>query len=143
MTFQIPKHPPVPVHPDTIQQPAQCPARGTERACLGTEKDWGLWSVKGDCEYVRPYQVMVRCNDVKIRMEVDTGAARSLISEKLYKRRFKKWKPEPSEVCLKTYSAEPIPLLGKFKVKVQCGDQTQHLVLLVSKGNGPALMGRN
>ena len=34
--------------------------------------------------YVKPYKVMVRCNGVKMCMEVDTGAAVSVISESLY-----------------------------------------------------------
>lgn len=87
--------------------------------------------------------VMVRCNDVKIKMEVDTGAAMSIISEKLYKWRFKKCKLQPCDVRLKTYSAELILLLGKFQVRVQCGAQTEYLTLLVSKRSGPTLMGRN
>ncbi|XP_041822728.1 uncharacterized protein K02A2.6-like [Chelmon rostratus] len=87
--------------------------------------------------------VMVRCNGVKIKMEVDTGAAMSVISEKLYTKRFKKCKLQPCEVHLKTYSSEPIVLMGQIQVKVQCGEQTKQLTLFVAKGSGPTLMGRN
>lgn len=111
----------------------------------GTGKDLGLFSVTGksDCEYVRPYMVMVRCNGINIKMEVDTGAAMSIINEKLYRQKFSMCKLQPCEVSLKTYSSEPIALLGKFQVKVQCRDKTEQLTLLVSKGKGPTLMGRN
>jgi len=109
----------------------------------GVKKDFGLFSVKGDSEYVKPYMVMIRCNGVKIKMEVDTGAAMSIISEKLYKRRFNKCKLQPCDVSLKTYSSEPIVLLGEFQVTAQCRNQTERLTLLVSKGSGPTLMGRN
>ena len=55
------------------------------KEATGVKKDFELFSVKGDSEYVKPYMVMVRCNGAKIKMEVDTGAAMSIISEKLYK----------------------------------------------------------
>lgn len=94
--------------PSSTQQSAAAvqPAIPQSAPAHGTEKEFGLLSVKGDCEYVRPYHVMVRCNGVKIKIEVDTGAALSLISEKLYRRRFKKWKLQPCDVRLSTYSAE-------------------------------------
>lgn len=125
--------------------PGQPP--GTEN-CAETEspgvtKDYELFTVKGDSEYVKPYMVMVRCNGLKIKMEVDTGAAMSVMSEKLYNKRFKKCKLQPCDVRLKTYSSEPIALMGQIQVKVQCGEQTKQLMLLVAKGSGPTLMGRN
>lgn len=54
--------------------------------------------MKGDSKYVKPCMVMVRCNGVNIKMEVDTGAAMSIISEKLYKQKFRKCKLQPCEV---------------------------------------------
>lgn len=76
-------------------------------------------------------------------MEVDTGAAVSIVSEKLYNSRFKKHKLQPCDVVLRTYSAQPIQLLGQLEVKVKCGTQVLPPPLLVSKGKGPTLMGRN
>lgn len=75
--------------------------------------------------------VMVRCNGEKIKMAVDTGAAISIISEKLYNSRFKKYKLQPCDVVLRTYSAQPIQLLGKLELKVKCGAQVLTLSLLV------------
>lgn len=53
------------------------------------DKDCGLFALKGNSEYVKPYMVMIRCNGVKLKMEVDTGAAMSIISETLFRKRLK------------------------------------------------------
>ncbi|RXN38340.1 Retrovirus-related Pol poly from transposon [Labeo rohita] len=60
-----------------------------------TNKDYGLFALKGNSECVNPYMVMIRCNGVKVKMEVDTGAAMSIISETLYRKRFKRCKLQP------------------------------------------------
>lgn len=41
-----------------------------------------------DADIEKPYHVYVRVNKKHIKMEIDTGAALSVISEKLYNRRF-------------------------------------------------------
>lgn len=51
------------------------------------DKDCGLFALKGNSEYVKPYMVMIRSNGVKVKMEVDTGAAMSIISETLYRKK--------------------------------------------------------
>lgn len=107
------------------------------------DKDCGLFALKGNCEYVKPYMVMIRCNGVKLKMGVDPAAAMSIISWTLYRKRSKKFKLQPCDVTLKAYSSEQTPLLGQFQVTVTCKEQSEKLVLLVSKGKGPSLMGRN
>lgn len=57
--------------------------------------------------------VMVSCNG--ITMEVDTGAAMCIISEKLFNSRFKKCKRQPCDVFRK-YSAQAIQLLGNWRL---------------------------
>lgn len=98
-------------------------------------------SSKGDI--VKPYNVYVSVNGAKVKMEVDTGAAVSVISEGLYQRRFKSVKLSPANCVLKTYSQESLQLMGKFTAKVKCKEVTKKLELLVVKGKGPALMGRD
>lgn len=56
------------------------------------DKHCALFALKGNSEYVKPYMVMIRSNGVKVKMEVDTGAAMSIISETLYRKRLKKCK---------------------------------------------------
>jgi hypothetical protein len=79
-------------------------------------------------------------------MEIDTGAAASVISERTYKNA---WVGEarPSllttNVLLRTYSGERLNIRGEIKVDVQFRDKKAKLNLLVVVGNGPSLMGRD
>lgn len=121
---------------------------GAEARELETElaekiTDMRLYTVKTECEYVKPYQVMVKCNGFRLYMEVDTGAAMSVISESLYKSKLNQAKLQPCDVTLRTYTDQPITLLGKIVVNVQCEKQQLRLPLLVCRGKAPALMGRD
>ena len=49
----------------------------------------------------------------------------------------------PSEITLRSYSGESVPVLGCVDVKVKYGGQEDMLSLLVVKGDGPSLLGRN
>ena len=49
----------------------------------------------------------------------------------------------PSNVRLHSYSGESIPVVGTVNVVVKYGTQTATLPLLVVKGAGPSLLGRN
>ena len=79
-------------------------------------------------------------------MEVDTGASLSLISEKTY---LSVWidndRPplQPTNTCLQTYTGERISVLGSIQVEVSHNNQTKQLPLLVVKGQGPNLLGRD
>ena len=82
-------------------------------------------------------------NGIPLKMELDTGASISIISEKTWKDLFHSEKLKASQVVLKTYSGESLKVLGQFAVQVQYDDQRSCLPLLVVSGNGPPLMGRN
>lgn len=66
-------------------------------------------------------------------MEVDTGAAVSVISEKLCKRRFRAVKLMLSNCVLTTYNKESLRLIGSISVKVKCNGNGRILNLLVVK----------
>ena len=57
-------------------------------------------------------------------MEVDTGAAVTLMSEALYKRLWPGRDLKASRVHLKTYSGEAIPVVGGCNVNVTYQGQT-------------------
>lgn len=118
-------------------------AREPERETYSAERqtDMRLYTVKTECDYVKPYKVMVKCNGNRMYMEVDTGAAMSVISESLYKSKLKGAKLQPCDVTLRTYTDQPLALLGKIRVNVQYGKRQLMLPLLVSRGKAPALMG--
>ncbi|KAL5463984.1 hypothetical protein EMCRGX_G032937, partial [Ephydatia muelleri] len=75
--------------------------------------------------------------------DIDTGSAVTLVSE----RTWKKWnldvKLRNSRVLLKTYTGDPISVVGEAKVPVSYNQQLSTLVLYVVKGTGPSLLGRD
>ena len=76
-------------------------------------------------------------------MEVDTGAAYSVISNVTYKASFSDIKLRKSDVLLKTYTNERIRVIGQLNANVAYSQQKAALVLLVVAGKGPALIGRD
>lgn len=55
----------------------------------------------------------------KLKMELDTGSALSIISLKDYKKKFANVKLKRTPLLLKTYTGEKIAPAGKIKVKVK------------------------
>ena len=74
-------------------------------------------------------------NGVCLPMELDTGAAVSLVSQKTWKQYFPAGKLEKSDILLKTYSGEPLKVEGQAEVQVE--------LPLLAAGKGPSLWGRN
>ena len=82
-------------------------------------------------------------NEQSLQMELDTGAFISLISEHQYKQLHEAPSLEKSSVILRTYTGESLLTLGSIRVTATCNNQTKTLPILVIKGNGPNLMGRD
>ena len=92
---------------------------------------------------VPPLQVAMEIDSHQLLMEVDTGAAYSLISDTTFKEFWPDRRLEKSDVRLCTYSGEPIEVLGSLTVTVKYLNQESEEPLLVVKGTGPTLLGRN
>ena len=82
-------------------------------------------------------------NGVSLSMELDTGAAVSLVSKKTWERHFPGVKLTKSETLLKTYSGEKLKVEGQADVHVSYQGQEKTLPLIVVAGQGPSLWGRN
>ena len=78
-----------------------------------------------------------------LTMELDTGAAVSIISDATRRRKFTDVKLRKSKVILKTYTDQMMKVLGQLDVHVKYGTQSAPLILVVVAGNGPSLFGRN
>ena len=87
--------------------------------------------------------VPLTLNGQELQMEVDTGAALSIISEATCRSLFPREKLHPTQLILKTYTDDPLEVKGKLHMNVQYGDQGEKLALVVVGGNGPSLLGRN
>lgn len=89
------------------------------------------------------YKVPISLDGNGVSMELDTGAAVSVISETLYQKHLSHLKLQPSSLNLRTYSGEKVSLLGEIRVPVKYGSQEETLPLQIAKGDKPSLFGRN
>ena len=77
-------------------------------------------------------------------MELDTGASLSTIVEKVYRDKLSCYKLCRSNVKLRSYTGDRVPVLGSIKVPVRCnGGESQNIEVLVVKGDRPSLFGRD
>ena len=90
-----------------------------------------------------PIVVDVELDGRSLSMEVDTGAAVSLISIKTYRALFPDETLQESTASLSTYSGQPLRVLGQREVEVCVSDQRSNLPLIVVEGEGPSLFGRD
>ena len=97
-------------------------------------------------ERVDPITISVQANSKDLTMELDTGAALSVISESTY---LSTWSPterpplKPSNATLTTYSGESLEVCGAITVPVTYKQQSNLLSLQVLKKEGPSLLGRD
>ncbi|XP_058858757.1 uncharacterized protein K02A2.6-like [Acipenser ruthenus] len=128
---------------DTLKQP-----RKEESMHVVEEESevYTMFNVRSKQQREKPITVEVIINDQVTTMEIDTGASVSIISESTYNRN---WpldnKPEltTSDVVLRTYTGEQVPILGSISVLVKYQGQEIYLRLTVVKGEGPSLLGRD
>ena len=100
-------------------------------------------TVKGTGGSLPPIKVHVLVDNCSVPMEVDTGASVTLISESTF---FQLWPGRglsETSVRLQTYSKEPLVVMGTTEVDVSYQGQSATLPLVVVKGQGPTLLGRN
>ena len=76
--------------------------------------------------------------------ELDTGATVTVMSEEVFNRLLPELQLQRSRLELKTYTGEPMSVVGEVPVRV-CYRQRapQDLTLVVVMGAGPTLIGRN
>ena len=65
-----------------------------------------------------PIRVELKINDKLLQMEIDTGAAVSIISEQTKSRLYPRVSLKSPSVVLRTYTGEAVSVLGEMKVKV-------------------------
>lgn len=90
-----------------------------------------------------PILVKAKLDDCLVDMEVDTGAAVSLMSESTFNTLWPGRSLQPSPVRLRTYLKETIPVVGCTCVNVEYNGQLCRLPLVVVSGSGPSLLGRD
>ena len=84
----------------------------------------------------KPFTLSVMINNHPLPMELDTGASVSVISESTYNTVLKDTVPlESTDISLRTYMGEELPVLGVATVAVGYESQTTSLLLVVVKGD--------
>ena len=76
-------------------------------------------------------------------MEIDTGAAVSIISQSQQETLVPNATLRKRRVKLTTYMGEPMTVVGELDAQVQYGQQSKALPIIVVAVNGMNLLGRN
>ena len=79
-----------------------------------------------------------------VKLELDMGATVTLVFHQVFEKLFPEVPIQKSTVKFKTYTGEPMKVLGEVTVGVHYHhQQLQELPLVIVKGRGPPLLGRN
>ena len=106
------------------------------------KEGWPVFTIKS--ENRKEINVKLKIDSHTLEMELDSGASVSLIPESLYNKKLRDTAPlMSSSAILRTYTGQTIPVLDELTVQVEYGSQKMKLPLLVVKGEGPVLFGRN
>ena len=89
------------------------------------------------------YNVGVDVDGRRVTMEIDTGAAVSLMSAVTFKELWPGRSLDPATVQLCSYSGEKIPVAGKVEVTFSYKSQVAKAPLVIIQGSGPTLFGQN
>ena len=89
-------------------------------------------------------KVPVKIEDVEFLMEVDNGAAASVMSYADYERYFKYLALRPVNRSFHAYAGTPLDIAGQVLVDVDCNGQQMTLPLLIVRAEryAPPLFGR-
>ena len=96
-------------------------------------------------QHTKPLQTDIEIEGHHLSMEIDTGAAVSIISDRTRTSLpyLEKLPLQPTQVTLRTYTGESIPVLGELSVIVTCQGTNHTLPLLVVREDGSSLIGMN
>ena len=93
----------------------------------------------------KPITVNISADGKNLRMDLDTGAAVSVMSERTYHSLWPQDGPslQPTTINLRTYTGEPIRIKGSISLSVVHNQQKLTLPIVVVEGSGPTLLGRD
>ena len=109
-----------------------------------SEEVYDLYTVTKS--HKKPIYVTVTAHKKPLKMEIDTGAAVSIISKLTYDTLWSSNDAPPLErvaITLRTYTGEEVKAVGRINIDVEHGEERKRLSLIVAHGSGPSLLGRN
>ena len=105
---------------------------------------YSLFTVRDSAS--KPIVLQVSLNSVPVDMELDTGASTSVLNHPTYRSLLDQEKISSLRspgVQLKTYTGQPIVVLGSVDVRAECMGKVADVSIQVVDGDGPNLMGRD
>ncbi|XP_023243412.1 uncharacterized protein K02A2.6-like [Centruroides sculpturatus] len=106
------------------------------------EEYTSLFKIRGS--KIPPLKILINIENIPVMMEIDSGAGYTVVSEQTLKEiKIQRDQLEPEEVKLQTWADQNLEVVGTTMVSVQFKGRVMNLSLLVIKGNGPGLVGRN
>ena len=97
-----------------------------------------------------PYRITMRLNGMPVSLDVDTGAALTVVNPLIYERLMEHSEREsqtyqllPSGKLLRSYTGHTIPVLGTVQVEARYGNKVLVLPVYIVTGGGPNLLGRD
>ena len=115
----------------------------TDATSSESAEDFEYTFTVGERSQGKAVTVPLSLDGMEVQFEVDTGASRTLISEKTYKQLKLKGTLKETHARLLSYTDEEIPVKGSVQCRVNYRGQQYTLPLLVVQGNGRSLLGRN
>ena len=108
-----------------------------------SDNEYQIMTVKNRQSSLKPITVELGLNGVLTKMEVDTGAAVSVITKETWHRIKKHLRINQQDVKLIDYNGKPIFTIGRVKVPVQHNDQNITLPAVVVNDGTCNLIGRD
>ena len=115
-----------------------------------SESDLGEYCVsimtnsKSKSKTTQPITVEVNMSGQDVSMELDTGAAVTVMSYSTFKKLFPHLKTRRSQLVLKIYTGQAMKVVGEVTMSVSYqGQPAKSLDLVVVQGNGTTLLGRD
>ena len=104
---------------------------------------WPMFTIVDSQKRCKELIVPVLIDGKSVDLELDTGDSVTIIPNHVWSGVLAAKSLQQTDVKLKSYSGHEIPVLGEAKVQVSHGHQQACLPVIVTAGDGLALMGRN
>ena len=101
-----------------------------------------MYHINGENK-VKAFEVTMELCGEPHKLEIDTGATRTVLNERTYNKLSAKLELKSTKAILSTYTGEEIPVSGEEMVPVKYQNQQHHLPAMVVKSSGPNLLGRD
>ena len=101
-----------------------------------------MYHIRGQSK-PKAFEVTVELCGEPHKLEIDTGATRTVLNEETYNKLRDKLELKNSKAILSTYTGEKIPVSGEVLIPVKYQNQLHNLSAMVVKSPGPNLLGRD